>query len=98
MPRKRELSWHKQGRCWREYCGGIMYYMDPRGVNKTDDGAYALALANWQLKLAELEAEEKPSVVANLKLLDAAAFERSGRRPRDEGAKDRRIAQLEAKL
>jgi transposase len=28
----------------------------------------------------------------------AAAFERSGRRPRDEEAKDRRIVQLEAKL
>lgn len=58
MPRKRELTYHKQGRCWRKYRNGKRYYLDPRGVRKSDAQAYEQALANWQALLTELEADE----------------------------------------
>ncbi len=41
-----------------------MYYLDPRGVNKTDEVAYQQAMANCDRKLAELESQENPTMVS----------------------------------
>ena len=72
MPRKkRELSFHKEGRCWFKYRQKVRHYLNPRGCRKGDNEAYQEALRNWKLKLAQLEAEEKPSTVNTWKVAEA---------------------------
>lgn len=54
-PEERVLSYHDQGKCWRKFYKGKMHYLDPRGVVKSDDVAYRIALKNWHIKKAELD-------------------------------------------
>jgi len=63
MPRQEiKLSWFKPTSQWRKYRKGKMHYLEPKGVNKSDRNAKALAWENWLAKLSDLEYEERHPV------------------------------------
>lgn len=58
MARHQTLSWFAPRRCWKKKYRNQVYYVGPRGINKTDNVAYQQALAEWREIEAKLAAED----------------------------------------
>ena len=66
MPRKEfKLTWFEPRQQWRKFpkCKvtgqGSMYYLEPKGIKRSDHNAKSLAWKNWLAKLDEIERKEK---------------------------------------
>ncbi len=60
MPRKRELTWVPQRKCWSKYRNGKRYYLATGGVckGKTDQEGYDFAIDEWRAIEAQLRAAD----------------------------------------
>ncbi len=75
MPRRRVLTWQpgasgRSGRWRKKYRGQVLYF--PYGSSKSDESGYQQAIAEWQKRKAEIDAEEALAIRPHQEQLNRA--------------------------